>query len=68
MMAKLSFTKSGRAFRSPKDKQGVGAWDFAAQQRHLAALERKSIIPPAERPVPRRRRDGIDRKNMRGEV
>ncbi len=51
-----------------RKKRGAGGWDFAAQQRHLAALERKSIIPPVERPLPRRRRDGLDRKNQKGEV
>ena len=56
-------------FRSRKNKQGVGAWTFADHQRHLAALERKSLIPQPERPIPRgRKRDGIDRKNRKGEV
>lgn len=67
-MAKLMFTKSGVSFRSSKDKQGVGAWDFDAQQRHLAALKRKDIIPPLKRKATRRRKDGIDRKNLKGEV
>lgn len=68
-MAKLAFTKSGRAFRSPKDKQGVGAWDADDHLRHQLALERKDLKTMCAPKAPKRRgRDGIDRKNKRGEV
>ena len=48
-MAKLAFSKSHRAFRANRGKQGFGAWGADEHLRHNKGLSPKSGKTPADR-------------------